>query len=345
MNIKTKIAVISLFAATTQLFISGCGKSKADSVKLAINDSVAVKVQSISLQNLDFSKSYVANVEGEDQVNVFAKTVERITKLYVKNGDYVKEGQLVASLDKSGSSQYYQAEANYNNLLKDQERIKNLYEKGAIAQQEVDRIQTQIAVAKANLVMSKNMVSVYAPISGVVTIVNVQTGDMATMSQPLMTIATTSKLIAKFRVGENEIKYFKKGIPVTIIDDFDASNNKTGVVKNITGAADVKSRTFELEATIANNANHFKPGMYCKVSSSLFNKKSIVTIPNASILSEGEQKYVFVVNGKKVFKRNVTVGITNGTLTEITGGLELGENVVTEGMGSVRDGSLVFVVK
>ena len=119
--------------------LAGCGsKSEPPKTDLSANAGLVVPVQVAvaSQSNLSVTRVYAGSLEGEEQANVVSKLSERVTGLKAVVGSRAAAGQVLVALDKSGaSSQYFQAEANYRNAEKTLQRMKSLYEEGAIALQ------------------------------------------------------------------------------------------------------------------------------------------------------------------------------------------------------------------
>ncbi len=105
------------------------------------------------------------------------------------------------------------------NSSKDLERMKALYQEGAISQQMLDGVQTQYEVVKANYDAAKSTVELTAPLSGVVTAVNVNVGDLASSGMVLVVIAKTGNMKALFNAGENDVAGFYTGQPADVYSE------------------------------------------------------------------------------------------------------------------------------
>lgn len=330
------------------LLISGCGKKEEEAAQnkpLLLNDTVTVQVTKAAVNEIKISKTYSGNFEGEEQANVSSKLAERIISLKAKVGETVKEGQVIVLLDKSGAtSQYYQAEAAFLNSSKDLDRMKALIKEGAIAQQMLDGAQTSYTIAKANFDAAKSAVEIIAPISGVVTAVNMNVGDVANPGMPIATIANIKSMKAIFGVGEGEIGNFATGQVVDVYSDQKPDLIQKGKVIQISKSADITSRSFEVKALFANaKDNWFKPGMFCRVTTTLKSQKNCITVPNAAITNAEKGAFLFVIVDGKASLRNVQTGLTDGKITEISSGVKDGETVVTVGMNNLKEGKIVRI--
>jgi len=343
MNSKTK-SVLRIFAISLIIFIViGCQsktEEKNDAKDVLELDTIAVNAVKVEYREMTLSKSYSGSLEGEEQAYVVSKITERIVGIKVRVGDYVDKGKLLVELDKVGAtSQYYQAEAGYLNSKKDLERMQALYSEGAISQQMFDGTQTAFNIAKANYEAAKSLVELTAPISGVVAEIIGEVGDLAMPGMRIITIAKINRLKAIFSVGEQDIMSLLVSQPIEVFSELKPDLVMKGKVIQISKSADVESRTFEIKGLITNsNDKWFKPGMFCRVRITLKNQKASLTVPSIAIITNGNDRGVFIINNGKAYFRKVTVGITENNYTEILSGLKENENVVTLGMNNLKDG-------
>ena len=348
-NFRYSSANFLLVPVLLALFF-GCGTHGQDpDAKKAIERREAVPIQVTVVQPKDLlvTRMFTGTLEGEEQANIVAKISERITEIRFRVGDFVKQGEIALSLDKSGpSSQYYQAEANFDNAEKNLQRMKALLKEGAISQQSLDATQTTYDIAKANFEAARSSVELTSPIAGVVTAVNVNVGDLATPGAVLITVANINRMKVIFNIGEGDVPRFSLGQRVRVYTEFKSDRLVEGRIIQLAKSADVRSRSFEVKALFTNTPDKwFKPGMFCKAEVRLVNRKGSLVLPNEAIMSGGAQKSVFLVHGGMAFRRNVQLGETDGEMTEILGGVQKNDTVATVGLNDLRDSSLVLVVR
>jgi RND family efflux transporter MFP subunit len=350
MVIKMKKIFLSVAAISiVGIMLFGCNKSeeKSGEKKQLNTDTIAVQIATVESKELKISKSFSGSLEGEEQVNIVAKIPERIVSIKVKVGEVVAVGTSLIELDKSGaSSQYYQAEAGFLNASKDFERMKALFKEGAVSQQMLDGAQTVFNIAKANFEAAKSTVELTTPISGVVTAINVNIGDLATPGVPLVVVASINRMKVIFNAGENDIASFGIGQTAEIYSELKPSLIQSGRISQISNSADVQTRSFEIKSLFNNTRDRwFKPGMFCRVKLELRSQKNSVIIPNLAVVNTNDAKGVFVIdNGVAKFK-NIETGLSDGNYTEVTTGLKAGETIATIGMNNLKDGVLVHISK
>lgn len=185
-TLTRKVYSIKIFFASvafTSMLLTGCGKPQGEQKQqnADLNATTPVEMAIARREILSAAKQFSGTLEGEEQANIVAKISERITTINVHVGDAVNAGQVLVELDKSGAtSQFYQAQAGFNNAKKTYDRMKALYQEGAISQQSLDGAQTAYDVAKANFDAAKSSVELTTPIPGVITAVNINVGDLTT---------------------------------------------------------------------------------------------------------------------------------------------------------------------
>ena len=336
-----------LSAAIAGIIVSGCGKPQGEQKSQNNNlaSTTPVEVATVQRQTLSATKQFTGTLEGEEQANIVAKISERITVINVNVGDAVKSGQVLVELDKSGAtSQYYQAQAGFNNAQKTYDRMKALYQEGAISQQTVDGTQTAYEVAKANFDAAKSAVELTTPIPGVVTAVNVSVGDLTTPGGVLITVAKIGRMKVDFDVNEIDLGKLPVGKTVQVYSEARPDVEVKGEIVRLSKSADVRSRTFQIKALFNNTSdNWFRPGMFCRVNVSIRSNDGSLVVPVASIVSDGITNRVFVVKGGRSYQQLVQLGVTDGKNTEILSGLSEGDMVVTTGATNAVDSGYVSI--
>ena len=329
------------------IVIQSCGEKPEENTsdKTTYTDTVSVETYSVEAKELTLSKTFSGTLEGEEQANIIAKIPERILIINAKVGDYVKAGDILFELDKSGAqSQFYQAQASFLNAQKNLARMQNLIKAGAVSQQAFDAAETQYEVAKANFDAAKSTVEITSPISGIVTAINVNIGDLANPQFPMATVANIGRMKAVFNVGEVDLSSFFVGQLAQIYSDMNPEIIQNGKIIQLSNSANIQSRTFEMQAMFSNTQDKwFKPGMFCRVIVNMKTKKDALVIPLASIIKENRIDGVYIINDGIAHFKSITAGINDGKFVEVLSGLKSGDEIVTLGMNNLKDGTVVIV--
>jgi membrane fusion protein (multidrug efflux system) len=329
----------------------GCSSKKNQQTKQTGNADtpvtvVAVDVAPVERKNLVVMKTFSGTLEGEEQANIVSKLSERVTGIAARVGMPVGAGQVIINLDKSGTtSQYYQAEANFKNSEKTLQRMKSLYQEGAISLQTLDGAQTAYDVAKANFDAARSAVELSTPISGEVTALNVSLGDLALPGSVLATIARIRQMKVVFNINETDVTSITMGQRVEVYSDAKPELKVEGKIVQLSKSADVRSRSFEIKALFPNTVDSwFKPGMFCRVDLQLLPRENTLVIPVSAIQSDGNSSWVFLVRDGRAFQKLIQTGVTDGDNMEVVQGLQAGDLLATVGVNNLHDSSYVHIV-
>ncbi|HUI31369.1 MAG TPA: efflux RND transporter periplasmic adaptor subunit [Candidatus Acidoferrales bacterium] len=341
------VRIFFLSMALAGLILNGCGKPQGEqrSQSNSFTSTTPVEVATVQRQTLSVTKQFSGTLEGEEQANIVAKISERIIAINVHVSDAVSSGQVLVELDKSGAtSQFYQAQAGFNNAQKTYDRMKALYQEGAISQQSLDGAETAYEVAKANFDAAKSAVELTTPIPGVVTAVNVNVGDLTAPGSVLITVAKIGRMKVDFDVNEVDLGNLPVGHRVEVYSEARPGVKISGEIIQLSKSADVRSRTFQMKALFINTSdNWFRPGMFCRVNVPISSNSRSIVVPVTAIVSDGITNRVFLVRDGRSFQQNVQLGVTDGKNTEILAGLSEGDVVVTTGATNARDSGYVSI--
>jgi RND family efflux transporter MFP subunit len=286
--------------------------------------------------------SYVAPPNGQGGI---------VKALYVRQGQYVRKGQVLARLDDQLIRQQIEplrvqltaAEDTYR-------RTKNLYDQGIGTYQQVLTAQTQVETLKRNIgIIQKqaSLMTVTAPSSGVADQVNVRVGEAfvgATAAGPQIRIVNTNDLKVVADVPENYLSKISVGSNVEIIlpeENNRVINAKVTVVGKVINPS---GRTFQIEAKIPGNAN-LKPNQLAKVRIKDYGNANAITIPINTLQNDEKGKFVMLAVKEKdklvARKRQIVAGELNGDQLEVKSGLQNGDMLIVEGFQSLYDGQLL----
>lgn len=334
---------IALASFMLILFSQGCKKQNQDTVV----KPEPVQVIKVERKTITEKKTYSGTLEGVEQASIVSRIAERIIDIKVHVNSSVKKGEVLIKLDRSGAtSNYLQAEANFENTMKNYERMKALFNDGAISQQQLDQSQTAYDVAKANYEAAKSTVDLEAPINGVVTDLNINIGDWVTPGMQLATIANIHQMIIKFYVTEAEVANIDLNETVSVYSEFNKEKNVTGRITEISRSASTDARSFQVKAKFDNTINNwYKPGMFVNVDVTLASKKDVIVVPTEAVVYTNENNVVFKIVNRKAIPVNVKVGLNNENVIEIIQGLKEGDTIVTEGMNNLSDSTEVSIIK
>lgn len=254
---------------------------------------------------------------------------------------------MVLDPDDPGKStgDYRQSRARYLQALRDYERMKELYESGAVSMQDYENARTSYDVERADFEANKEMVDISSPIDGVLTEITLNEGDPVSPGEILATVAVIDKVRVELNLSSNKAHFIKKGQSVRIVLDTSPNNAVIiGVVETISLSANKETGLFEAKILLENPDGLLKPGTIAKVEILVYSNETATTIPKGGLISNNDGFFVFVVGDeKRAEKREVILGWEGEDEIEIIEGLKTGEVVVVKGQNKLEDGDLVYI--
>lgn len=275
----------------------------------------------------------------------------QVKALYVKQGDVVKKGQLLAKLDDVAYRQQLdQARIQFNTAKTYYDRRKNLWDQKIGAEIDLINAKAQMDNAAKMIEQAQNqldMANVYAEMNGVADQVTIRVGEALsaqTASLSGIRIVNTNELKVVADVPENYQS--KVGVGSNVVISLPEANNDSIRARvSVAGKLiDPNSRTFYIEARIP-AGKALRPNQLAIVRIQDYTTADAIAIPVSTLQSDEKGKFVMVAvmeKGKLVaVKRAVTVGELYGDKLEIKSGLQAGDQLITEGFQALYDGQLI----
>lgn len=278
-------------------------------------------------------------VEADDRVAATAEVAGRILKMPLEEGDRVRAGQLIAELDlEQISKQKAELEISWR-LAKDvYERQSRLWDQNIgselqylEAKNNVERLEKGIEILGFQMTKGK----VYAPISGIVDVVNLKGGELASPGFPIVTILNTARLQVVADLPENFLQNVQVGDKVKMY--YPGLNmEQEGRIRMIGSTIDASNRTFKIEVNVGNPKGMLKPNLLVNVLIKDFELEDAVVIPLDLVQQEvGGKRFVIVTaegsEGTVARKKYVEIGESYEGKVVITQGLTGTETLVIEG--------------
>ncbi|MBO4351066.1 MAG: efflux RND transporter periplasmic adaptor subunit [Proteobacteria bacterium] len=371
-----KIRGFILFAFML-MCLTGCNKKVESSGAMSEQtDSTPVETTTVTTSSFTRTRAYVANVGAAKTVKVIPLASERILSYPWENGDFVKQGEMIAEIrnavSKKGleavNAQVRSVDAQLKAAERELKRVQSMYESNIVSAQNLDQARdgvTTLMATKQQLIASQEQArmgldyaKVVAPIDGVISQKSSEVGDIASSAMPLCVLLDMANLKVTLNVNEEDTPYLHMGQEVSL--RFDAFPNEVTLAKvtRIMPYVNPSSRTNTVEAEFenvkleSNGLYKFKPGMYARATLSLETTNDAITVPPKALLLDPEllEKQVpgqslrraFILNDDMtVQSREVEIGEYAGDVVEILSGLKPGDKLIVRGQHSLVDGDKV----
>lgn len=357
---QKKWLMLAVFAA----FLFSCGNK--NNMKLGDNEYPVVTIGS---QNAETQTTYPASIKGIQDVEIRPKVSGFITKLCVQEGQAVKAGQLLFVIDNTTyQAAVHQAQAALNSAKAQLntskltfENSKKLFEKNVIGSYELQTAQNTFENAKAAVAQAQAALAsaretlgfcyVKSPANGVIGSLPYKVGALVSASSPdaLTTVSDVATVEVYFSVNEKDILNMTKNVGGihAAISDYPAVKlqladgtmyNQLGKVVKVSGVINQATGAVSMIARFPNPDRLLKSGASGTVIVPK-NSSNAIVIPQ-SVTTEVQNKvFVYIVDNKnKVKYTEITVDPQNdGKNYIVTGGLHIGDRIVTKGLTSLTD--------
>jgi RND family efflux transporter MFP subunit len=347
-------------------------KLEADLLRMDSNTANAANVKlvntmSVTTQPFEHFIDLLGRIDADNISYISPRGMAgQVKAIYIKEGQFVKRGQLVLKLDDAIVRQQIQAARKAMDGIKTQlgfakniyQRQRNLWEQGIgtevqliTAKTNVESLENQIVAANEQVKIAVEQLStanVYSDVSGVADKVNIRIGETfvgATAMGGQIVIVNKSVLKAIVNVPENYLTRLHTGTPVLINIPDAGKVNIPSSISLISQSIDANSRGFMAEAKIPSDGS-LKPNQTAIMRIKDYSIASTIVIPINMVQTDEMGKYVFILvkssNGKATaHKVPVVIGEVYGDNVEIKGGLKAGDELITEGYQSLYEGQSI----
>lgn len=343
---------LSILLATLLAGLTACGGPGKDGDAQADAETeteVAVPVEVAAAYRGPVSAYYsgTTTLEAEHDAQVVAKVGGIVEKLLVEEGQRVKAGQVMAKIDDARLRlEVDRAEANLAQLEQEYRRNKQLHEKQLVSAEAYERLAFQMDATRADLELARLQLAyteIRAPFGGIVAQRHIKVGNMIELNVAAFRVTTYNPLIARLHVPERELNKLRDDQPADLRVDALPGEAFRGVVDRVSPVVDPATGTFTVTVAVSDEQGNLKPGMFGRVSIVYDVHDDAVLVPRGAVLIEDAKSTVFVIRDGRAQRQAVITGYTNNGSIEILEGIEAGDQVVTVGQNSLKEGVAVAV--
>jgi membrane fusion protein, multidrug efflux system len=315
-----------------------------------------------SVRKLGGNLQWSGNLAAAQSAIVRSKTNGTLTSLSVKEGDIVRAGQSLGSIDTSDfairlnerQAAIESAQANLSNAQRVYDTNKGLSEKGFISPAAMDGYKTQLDAAKAQMKgaqaqnagvkLALRETALIAPMGGTVSKRNALPGEKLTIEQAIVTLVTTNPIDMHGSIAPHQVAQLKIGMAVTgEIDGL--SNKRTGKLERIGPAADAGTKAIPIVVRFENGDGSLQPGQFAQAQAALIDETDSLTIPVQAVASENNQQIVWVLENEKLRRQYVKLGKRdeNGLNVQILEGLKVSDRILAMRFDGLKEGRAVKI--
>ncbi|MGA9851802.1 MAG: efflux RND transporter periplasmic adaptor subunit [Gammaproteobacteria bacterium] len=269
-------------------------------------------------------------------------------ELNVLAGAQVKRGDALVTLSATPESAmlYTQAKSQADYARSSLERTRSLFKEKLATRDQLAAAEKTLSDAEANLTAQQQMggghaVVVRAPMSGVVTAVNVASGARVVANTSVLTLVEQGGLFARLGVTPGQASAIQIGMPVILDSAFNSKSSLQSKVSQVSGQVDPASGLVDVLVPVTGkSAEAFLPGTQLTAEITTMRVHSLA-VPRSAVLRDAQGAYVFIVGHNVAHRVNVKTGNDDGTWIAVRGPLQAGDRVVTLGNYELTDGMTV----
>lgn len=332
--------------------LASCGKKKEVKKALIEDDIIAVKLADVSHANSTEAIKASGLVGSLQEARLSFKTGGIIEKIFVKEGQSVRKGQLLATLNLTEiNAQVQQASESVQKAERDLKRVTNLYRDSVATLEQVQNLTTALSVAKQSLQIAsynQGYSKIYASNNGVIVKKLMNEGELAGPGTPVffMNASGANDWVIKVGVADKDWTRLRMGDRATVTLDAFPEQIFTAIVSNLSQGADQSSGLYQAELKLNTQGKKIATGLFGKaqITPSVIQKHTSIPI-EAIVEGNGDEASVYVVENGKARKLPIQLAGVDNTRAFITSGLAGVSQVITDGSAYLVEGSKVKVIK
>ncbi len=350
------LAIVALYACGSKQDndnVKSEGPTAANPGPAKIGAGVLVTVKKLAHEKFDHYFLVNGSVEAVDDAFISPEINGQIKKIHVTEGQRVKEGELLISLNSDVTeSAIAEVKTGLELARTIYEKRKGLWEKKIgsevqylEAKTNKESLENKLNTLNAQLEMAK----IKAPISGIVDKIFKKEGELAIPGIRLIQLVNLKKVYVNAEVSEAYISKVDKGNSVEVTFSSYPGLTVESLIHRTGNVVNPTNRTFLVQLLLDNREEKLKPNMMALLKMKDFSAAAALVVPSVIIKNDLEGSYLYVVQtkeeeGKLVAKKTyVETGMSEGGNTMITQGLEPGQQVVIKGYNLVKNGMRVKI--
>ncbi|NVK09734.1 MAG: efflux RND transporter periplasmic adaptor subunit [Tenacibaculum sp.] len=347
------IAILSIVA----LFFTSCGKQQQQNQQKPT--ALPFPVVKVAKKTITNYQSYPVTIEGEVNSEIRPKVSGYVKNVLVKEGQKVKQGQLLFKLETQSLSQDAEAaKAAVNTAQVEVNKLKPLVEKNIISPVQLETAKASLAQAKSaynSIVANINYANIKSPVNGFVGSINYRKGALvsAQSAMPLTKVASIKNVYAYFSMNEKEFLNFiasaegetmdekiKKLPPVKLLLANGKEYEQTGFIETIAGDINQQTGTISFRAKFDNKAGLLRNGSSGTILIPKVHNGALI-IPSESTFERQGKVYVYIVNNDSLAEKTIEIEAQVGKVYVVKSGLSIEQTILAKGLNKVRSGAKI----
>lgn len=301
----------------------------------------ALNVDGIEVKTTEFNNNLeiTGSIEANEAVTLRSEVAGLVTGIYFKEGGSVNKGATLVKInDRDIQAQLREALTRQNLSASNENRAKQLLEKGAISQEEYDTSQAELQALRSQVQLIRAQLAkttIIAPFSGKVGLRNISVGEYLTPNTVIANLLSTNPVKISFSIPEKYVSQLNTNSNISF--NIDGRNKTyTGKVFAIEPGINEQTRTLQIKALAPNANNELLPGSFAKVKLALTSIKDAILIPTEAVIPVLKGKVVYVSKNGKAQQVPIETGTRTSDKILVLSGLNIGDTVLTTGAMALK---------
>ena len=306
---------------------------------------VVVDVAKLKMQNISPIVDYTGRLEPSKKAELKFEINGRLAKKIVQPGEFVKSGKVILILEEYYiyKKLYELAKRNYELQTKEVERMSILDKKSLLSKSQYDKtlqkkIELEVAMYRSKQDFQKTFIK--AKFSGVINKININEGDTVNPNMIVANLIDASSLDLYVEVRGDVIDGLKLNMNIEVV-----SNNRKSIGKLIAFQTSPSLETYTHLLRIRIKDNNLRSGMLASAKFILPKINKSFGVPVSSVLSDNGKKFIFIVNNKKLEKKEINVLTRFDEIYVINGDIKSNDIIVTKDVSSLSAGQDILISK
>jgi membrane fusion protein (multidrug efflux system) len=352
------------------LLLWGCSSKESRSLETSSQgqspnlEERRVEVIEVIPQTVSYPFTAIGSLKSPETVKISPKKAGIIKKIFVKEGDFVKKGQLLVQLDDvdaklqldRAEAKVWEARASLETNKNTLQRYQKLLESKVISQQTYDDLKLKVRLDEARLALAESELNlakqnlldhqIVSSIDGAVNLKIASPGEHVNVApkDEILVIVQMDPLDLEFFVPEQWAGKIRLGSKIQFTVKAFSEERFSASLHFISPTADPSTRNVKMKALAPNPHYRLKPGFFAEVTIPTVTKPNAIVLPESTLLSQEGKYFVFVTQEGVAYRREVETGMRFDGKVEIVRGIQKGEKVITSGHEQLSDGMKVKVI-
>lgn len=372
MKTPIRLSRVGFLALAAGLFLTGCGQSEdAQQSQQGAQERPPhpVEVVELARQDVKIERSYPSLLRSDDEVTLVARVTGTLEERHFKAGQMVEKGELLYSIEpdvyqavvRQREADLQSARAELSRAQRDADRFERLVSQNSVSRQQYDQAladarvgEASVAQAEAALVSARidlEYARVTAPVSGMISLSQVNVGNLVTPGTQLATITPLDPLEVRFQLPQRNAFELRRQLENQSVDSIAARLQLPGVDKAdgleghldfLGSRVDQSTSTVQASASFANPEASVLPGQFVRISLEGLKRFDVLAVPEIAIGQGLLGPQVFVLDEDNVARaRPVDLAEVAGPWQILAGGVEPGERVIVGDLAGVEPGMTI----